>query len=69
MCLITDHQVKVATCKDLPLIVICCIDTVYHGLICGKYTMCRIVIFLFDYISAGQIREHIDKAPLRLSDK
>ena len=52
--LITDHQVKMAAGKDLPLPVIDRVNTVDHGLVRGKYAVGIVVVLLLHQIGAGQ---------------
>ena len=66
MCLVADHQVKMAAGEELALLVLHIVDAVHHGLIGGEHAVGCIVVLLFTEIRDGQIRQKIYKASLRL---
>ena len=66
MSLITDDKIKMTAGKKFAFIIMNVINTVHHSLICRKYAMRRIIIFLFAQICNRKIRKQIDKTSLCL---
>ena len=55
MCLIADHQIKVAAGKELARLILHAVNDIVHGLIGGKDTMSGIVVLLLTEIGDREI--------------
>ena len=69
MCLVADDQIKMPDGEERALLVLHGVNAVHHGLISGKHTVRRVVVFFLTKICDREIGQEVYEAALGLCDE